>query len=906
MSLVYFIRLILKNTGLILGVAVAMSIIVMMVTGNQPKSYTSSTVIYTGIATGYDLESGESKRFDFYATNAQFDNLINIIKSREIQEETGIRLMAQHLMLSQPDPGVCSAETWHALMNEVPIEVKNLVVFAQGSDEYTPPVESPNLTTAANSIADSANLQAETVLERVVTTEFETRTDTIKVTRYTESPRQYTVKAGDYPAAIAKRYGLTLEQLDGLNPGLTYPITGGQRLNVGSGSHSYKVDSVVTHTIPVEKVTWVPKTTPAQKEGSGMEYERRMDSLNATFRQTVQRVIQMDPYEKTVANLRKYKEKDQTNYIYKTLQSSNPIYSVQKISSVKVVRIQSSDMLRLTYDSHDQAVCMNTLKIITKVFSEKNQNITAFQTNLVSDFFREKVELTKIRLDSLEGKLLEFNSENRIINYNEQTKFIAEQKETLDKEWSLAYGNLSAGKAALQVIEENLDEKARLFIQNTDILERRRQLHEVSTLIATEEIKAELSPDVISGLKAEAEKIKSGLSEAVKSSYQAERTKDGINIKEVLTAWFQKVIAVEEARAIYEVLTDRKARFLKKYDEFAPLGSRMRQLEREIDLAQQDYMNHLHNLNLSIMKQKNVEQSDVQVLDEPIFPIKSNPSKRMFSVIAAFLAGLIITAALIILLEFLDTSIKFPERFSELTGLPLLGAFPKLPGRPDPKIDYNLITSRSIDQICQKIRLEELKQKNRGDQPFIVFILSTRDQEGKTFLGSRITEKLRVTGSKVLFIKPQESRNPDDFQNQFQRFGTGSDAWDFEYEVPDNFLIIRNINELLRNFTFLTKGYQFIFIELPALLANEYPASMVNSGNLSIVIGRASRTWNRADEEILKLYANNINHPMLALLDGCGIDNIETIIGEIPKRRSVIRKLIKKIINLDLKGIRTY
>ncbi len=905
MNLVYFIRLILKNAGIILGVALVMSIIVILVTGKQPKTYTSSTVIYTGIATGYDLESGESKRFDFYATNAQFDNLINIIKSREIQEETGIRLMAQHLMLSEPDPTVCSAETWRALISEIPPEVKNLVVIGSGNEINNAPADQSDTDETALASADSANIQPDTVMERLVRTEFETKTDTIKVTRFSKTPRYYTVKAGDYPAAIAKRYGLTLEQLDKLNPGLRYPITGGQRLNVGSGSQSSEVDSVVTRTVPVEKVSWVPKTSVVPQASSRTDYEQRMDSLNASFRQTVQRVIQLDPYEKTVANLRKYKDQDQTNYIYKTLQSSNPIYSVQKISSVKVVRIQSSDLLRLTYDSHDQAVCMNTLKILTKVFSEKNQDITASQTNLVSEYFKQKVGSAKTQLDSLEVMLLQFNSQNRIINYNEQTKFIAEQKEVLDKDWSQAYGILSAGKAALQVIEENLDEKARLFIQNSDILERRRRLHDVTSLIAIEEIKAELSPDVISGLKAEAEKIKSGLSQAVNISYQAERTKEGINIKEVLTSWFQKVIAVEEARAIYEVLTDRKEKFLKKYDEFAPLGSRMRQLEREIDLAQQDYMNHLHNLNLSIMKQKNVEQSDVQVLDEPIYPIKPNPSKRMFSVIAAFLAGIVLTAAVIILLEFLDTSIKFPERFAELSGLPLLGAFPKLPGRPDPKVDLNLITSRSIDQICQRIRLEELKQKNRGDQPFVVFMLSTRDREGKTFLGSRITEKLRVTGSKVLFIKPQESRNPADFQTQFQRFGTAPDAWDFEYEVPENFLIIRNVNELLRNYTFLTKGYQFIFIELPALLTHEYPASMVNSGNLSIVAGRASRTWSRADDEILKLYANTVNHPMLALLDGCHIDNLETIIGEIPKRRSMARKFLKKVINLDFKAIRT-
>jgi hypothetical protein len=44
------------------------------------------------------------KSFNYQATNTAFDNLINIIESRETQEEVAIRLLAMHLMLHEANP----------------------------------------------------------------------------------------------------------------------------------------------------------------------------------------------------------------------------------------------------------------------------------------------------------------------------------------------------------------------------------------------------------------------------------------------------------------------------------------------------------------------------------------------------------------------------------------------------------------------------------------------------------------------------------------------------------------------------------------------------------------------------------------------------------------------------------
>jgi len=871
MNLIYFIRLIIKRIFLIFGIAFFMAVLVYILTRGQPKTYTTSTTVYTGIATGYDIESGSNSRFDLFANNAQFDNLINIIKSRETQEKTSIRLMAQELLLDKPDPKYCMPETWRELMSEVPMEIKRMVERIK--------LETPD------------KLKKDPVVRKVADTIHSQQTFTGKVQKFRIKKNYYIIRAGDNPNYVCQKFGLSINELHNLNSPMP-PFNGGTRIVVGTLSEPYLVDTLITKIVPVAEE--IPQT----KTDSSAPGPADISTVPGPGIVSDENELR---YEKLVKEMTDYKDADQENYLFHTLQSSNKYFSVQKIATVKVTRIQSSDLLKLSYDSNDPAVCMQTLKILTDVFKAQYQAITTTQTGLVSDYFRQRVAATKKQLDSLEQDLLHFRMENRIINYDEQTKFISEQKEILDKDWYEEAGKLSAAKTALALVEENLGEKGKSILQNNAVLDKRQQVYELAFRISMEEVKAEADIESLSRLKGELEQLKLDLNRELMKSFELNRTTQGLNIQNVLQKWLEKAIEVEESQARYNTLTEHKKAFLKKYDEFAPLGSQLKKIEREINLAQQDYMNHLNNLNQSVMKQKNVEQSAIQIIDNPIYPIKPNSSKRMVAIIIAFMAGLALTVACIILLEFLDTSIKFPDRLSELSGLKLIGAYPKIPENTDNGVNYPLISSRAIDQITQRIRLENLRLKNHGELPFILFFISTRENEGKTFMATRVVEKLRASGSKVLYVKPIERNTEIELKERFMSFDQPDQAWDFEYMLPDNFISIHNINELLRNYTFVTKGYQYLVVELPALLVHEYPAAMIQSGDLSIMVASATRSWNKADEDMIRLYQSSIDHPALALLNGCQVDELESIIGEIPKRRNPIRKLIKRMVYVNFK-----
>ena len=81
MKLVDFIKLILKHKVLLIVLPVAFGLLAVLLTNNPTRKYYSQTVLYTGIASGSSIDM--NKKFNYLATNNAFDNLINIIKSRE-------------------------------------------------------------------------------------------------------------------------------------------------------------------------------------------------------------------------------------------------------------------------------------------------------------------------------------------------------------------------------------------------------------------------------------------------------------------------------------------------------------------------------------------------------------------------------------------------------------------------------------------------------------------------------------------------------------------------------------------------------------------------------------------------------------------------------------------------------
>ena len=122
-NLLFFTRLLLRHIWLLITVPVVLAVFVFYLTRNQPKKYSSSTEIYTGIVSGSSIDVADNQRNDFYTNKTAFDNLINIIQSRKTIEEVGLELFTKQMLLDKPDPHIISDENYRQLMQIVPDSV---------------------------------------------------------------------------------------------------------------------------------------------------------------------------------------------------------------------------------------------------------------------------------------------------------------------------------------------------------------------------------------------------------------------------------------------------------------------------------------------------------------------------------------------------------------------------------------------------------------------------------------------------------------------------------------------------------------------------------------------------------------------------------------------------------------
>ena len=78
----YILKFLFRIKWWLIICPIAVALLVYLYMGRQTRYYRSTSTIYTGIVSGYDLENGEGSREDWNTINNAMDKLINTIKSQ--------------------------------------------------------------------------------------------------------------------------------------------------------------------------------------------------------------------------------------------------------------------------------------------------------------------------------------------------------------------------------------------------------------------------------------------------------------------------------------------------------------------------------------------------------------------------------------------------------------------------------------------------------------------------------------------------------------------------------------------------------------------------------------------------------------------------------------------------------
>jgi hypothetical protein len=503
------------------------------------------------------------------------------------------------------------------------------------------------------------------------------------------------------------------------------------------------------------------------------------------------------------------------------------------------------------------------------------------ETDRVVEYFQRQVDSADQKLSEAEDRLLQFNKRNNIINYYEQSKAIADEKEKLDTYYQNQQIKMSGASATLQQISTKLTAKDSIFLKSDVINQKKKQLANISEKIIVNKLAKNYNSEVAARLKEltkQQQQLKNEIKMYVDQLYLYGHSTQGVSIKNLLDAWLTNTINYTEGRAALRVLAQRKLDFIRTYQKMAPLGAMLTRIEREIKVAEQAYIELLRSLNLAKMKQQNLEMStNIKVVDPPYFPISANPSRAKYIVLASGIAGFILIAFIIIMLEYFDTSTRTPSKVVEETKMQLAGAYPYLSSKHLAN-ELSQISNRLIDMVIQNIKLNLSKADPEPEKPYFILIFSTQNQVGKTLLSHKVINRMRAMGDKVLYLNYVNDAN-DVVEEDYNQ--------SFHYEIKNNFIDVKNLQELVDT-RFLRKSnvpYDYIFLEIPSIIYHTYPIKLLSQVDLALYIIKSNSSYSRADKTAIKLYREAAGKEPMVLLNEVELYNLEDLLTELPKTK---------------------
>ena len=552
--------------------------------------------------------------------------------------------------------------------------------------------------------------------------------------------------------------------------------------------------------------------------------------LNATVPPEVKALINHNSEAATYANLKAYEKPSQSNYLFGLL-NYHPYFGIDNITSrLKVLQLNSSDIIDIAYSANDAGIAYNTLDILNDVFARQYQLLRFGETNNVIKFFEREVQRLYRVLTNAEDDLIRYNISKRIINYGEQTKqltVLEAQQQNFRNDQLMHY---TTARALLDYLERQLGNRAQVIRSNKEFTTQVRDISRIQSRISNLKLMSSENGGNSNESQEELAKAQRDLDRATEHVTQLTKdieaatysTETGVKASDMLTRWLEQLLLLEKTKAEMTATDIMKNNLDRQYLYYAPIGATLDRKARHIGFIEGNYMEMLRALNAARMRQRNLQMSTatLRVLNPPMFPLNAQPTNRLMILLGAFLLTFLLTALYFLIIELLDRTLRDRMRSERITKIPVLGCFPK-----ESNLRYRRFNKTIADMAVKQLSKALLPYFKEGQQN-VLNLISTDTGNGKSYLAQELENQWIALGLQVRRLTYDE-----DFLSEDSRFIMAKDITDLCPDIlPEEIAIV----------------------EYPNLDSNAISPALLNMGTVNLMVTRANRTWKDVDQKALK------------------------------------------------------
>lgn len=569
--------------------------------------------------------------------------------------------------------------------------------------------------------------------------------------------------------------------------------------------------------------------------------------------------------KKTLTNLIAYKKDQSSNFIYSIFNHPVPFYSALALDEIIIKRAGNSDILDITYTSADPGITQKTISFLIDELIKAYEVLRFKSTNDVIKYFEEQVRITKKALNEEEDDLMHYNVQERVINYPEETKALANTRYSMEDRLEEIERLYEGARTLRNMLEDKMDIRAQIIRSNTNLLE---ELNKVSTLnqnimereIFTTGSNQESNKDLQKD-KESLKKAENNISHISDKLNEFNFSKEGVGIQEMINEWLAACINEAKAKAELDVLTKRQVDIFDQYGHMSPIGTQVNRKQRAIGIAEDNYRTQLKGLSDANLRLKNIEMStsNLQTVALPDFPLTDNGRKRIIYILVAFVGSIVFITTYFLLIEVLDRTLRDPLRSKRLSGLPVIAAFNGISN-----LKYRGFL-KACNRIAAAYSCRKLNKYMAPGRPTVINLLSINPREGKSFLAKYFVDYWKSEGLRVRIVSHSldfEINNKDYIQSEkLSDFWQPNDA----EQTPD-----------------------IILVEYPAMQEGTIPLPVLLKADANLLIANACRLWRDSDNSTLDPFKEVLKGtPFFLYLNNAERDVVEAFTGELPPKMPV-------------------
>lgn len=584
--------------------------------------------------------------------------------------------------------------------------------------------------------------------------------------------------------------------------------------------------------------------------GEFMTKESAMELRNILSPEVRELTVPEDE-EATYKNYIKAFESSRDNWFKQMFHWNHRHYSFSALSKIEVNRVGNSDMLRMTYSSDDKFIAYNTLTILQTEFIKQYLAIRYQQTTDVVSYFETELETIKSDLTKKENELTRYYIDNGVINYQEQTKMVAERQKDLDGLVEQVMRERDGAEEKIKLLEDKLGNVTDVYANNASFIGQIHALNNLYTQISPQD---SLDTNLNKRISEEEQKLKRISSEISAAQY----SKEGLGNDVLINEWISAILIKSKADAELDILFANKDDMDKEVKRFSPIGTSIKRQEREITFSEQNFLSNLKSLNDAKLREKNLQLTSAtfRVLTPPTVAMNPEKTKTKLYAMIAFVFMFALMCGITIVMEEFNRKPYDQDSARKLIKLPVIGAYPLVK-----KETENMEISKTL--AMRHLGNTITSYFNRNQSVNIINVFSVDKGEGKSTVCKAIYDYFDNLDTKPVLVNWEK-----DFESNTKYYMLANSIYDFCVN-EDNMELMPEAN--------------VIIVEYPPLKDASFPTKVIDTSAINILVADSKRDWTGMRGLMLgELKRFNKGHNLGIILNNSNIDTVGSFTGMLP------------------------